>query len=82
MTGHWEYWNPVRITFGATSSNQLKSKIARRPYCLVTYPDEAFTPLIKRIVSSAGDPACLIREVEPCESPGGLHNVRPLPAKA
>src|SRR5437588_2409610 len=65
MPGHWQYWNPVQITFGGGTLNQISRKIAGRPYCLVTYPDEIFTPVVERIVASAGEPACLIRNVAP-----------------
>ena len=65
MPGHWQYWNPVQITFGGGSLNQLSRKIAGRTYCLVTYPDEIFTPVVERIMASAGEPACLIRNVAP-----------------
>jgi phosphonate metabolism-associated iron-containing alcohol dehydrogenase len=68
----WQYWNPVQIIFGVNAFDQLKDKIAGRSYCLVTYPDAVFTPLVERIAASAGAPACLVRNVEPNPSYASL----------
>jgi phosphonate metabolism-associated iron-containing alcohol dehydrogenase len=65
MVSHWQYWNPVQIIFGTSAFGELKHKIAGRPYCLVTYPDESFSSHVEQIAVSAGEPTCLIRNVEP-----------------
>ena len=61
----WDYRNPVRINFGAGRFGEIAKAIAGRSYCLVTYPDAYFTTLTKRLAREAGEPAALIRDVEP-----------------
>lgn len=61
----WNYRNPVRIEFGAGRFGGIARAIAGRPYCLVTYPDAPFTTMTKRLIRDAGEPAALIRDVEP-----------------
>ena len=61
----WNYRNPVRIEFGAGRFGEIAKAIAGRPYCLVTYPDAYFTTMTERLAREAGEPAALIRDVEP-----------------
>ena len=57
----WNYRNPVRIEFGAGRFGEIAKAIAGRPYCLVTYPDAAFTTMTKRLVAR-------------CRRTGGTHS--------
>jgi alcohol dehydrogenase len=61
----WDYRNPVRIMFGAGRFAEIAKAIAGRLYCLVTYPDDYFVTLTKQLARTAGEPAVLIRDVEP-----------------
>ena len=61
----WSYANPVRITFGAGSFEELPALIAGRPYALVTYGEPIFSELAERLAGLAGTPALVIDEVMP-----------------
>src|ERR671916_695193 len=61
----WRYWNPVEITFGPGSFDELSKLIADRRYALVTYGEPAFAELAERLRDRAGDPVLTIFDVTP-----------------
>ena len=61
----WTYWNPVRISFGAGSFEQVAGQLAGRHYMLVTYPDGFASDLGARIAAQAGAPVLVIDDIAP-----------------
>jgi alcohol dehydrogenase len=61
----WIYHNPVAITFGSGSFDNLAALVGARPYLLVTYPDAPFTALADRLAQRLGPPVGAVRDVAP-----------------
>jgi alcohol dehydrogenase len=61
----WRYGNPVDVRFGNGVFDTLGEVAANRPYCLVTYGEPVFDPLIRRAAVVAGAPAATIRNIGP-----------------
>lgn len=61
----WTYYNPVAITFGFGSFDDLATGVAGRPYLLVTYADAPFIALTDRLAQRLGPPAGAVRDVAP-----------------
>lgn len=61
----WTYDNPVRIQFGAGTFAQVAEAIGQRPYCLVTYGEPYFDRLSSILAKSAGQPQCIINDIQP-----------------
>lgn len=61
----WRYGNPVDVRFGAGVLDQLGALVAGRPYCLVTYGEQAFDAIAARAASQAGAPAAIVRNIGP-----------------
>ena len=61
----WTYWNPVRISFGAGSFEQVAGQLAGRRYLLVTYPDRFAAELGAQIAAQVGPPALVIDDIAP-----------------
>jgi alcohol dehydrogenase len=61
----WRYGNPVDIRFGDGAFDTLGKLVAKRPYCLVTYGEPVFDPLVRRAMALAGAPAATIRNIGP-----------------
>lgn len=61
----WTYDNPVKVSFGAGTFEQIGSLIAGRPYCLVTYGEPYFDGLSKKLAERAGAPASVINNIMP-----------------
>jgi alcohol dehydrogenase len=61
----WRYSNPVDVRFGAGVFGQLGDLVAGRPYCLVTYGDTVFDPVVARTAALAGPAAALVRNIGP-----------------
>lgn len=69
----WKYSNPVSIHFGSGALAQAHVAISGRPYCLLTYNDHPmFDRLVKEIAFLAGEPAVIVRDVQPNPSFDGL----------
>lgn len=83
MADNWTYYNPVKVDFGVGASSRLKSRIAGRPYCLLTYGDNPhFRQLSAKIAAEAGEPAVVVFDVEPNPSFIGLRKACQSFAKA
>jgi hypothetical protein len=53
MVSHWQYWNPVQITFGINAFDQLKHKIAvEKPYAEWLRDNRACLPHEPRLKSA------------------------------
>ena len=81
----WRYSNPVDARFGAGAFNQLGDLVAGRPYCLVTYGETVFDPLVQQAAALAGPAAALVRNIGPnpdfrtlAQSCGSLKTARPV----
>lgn len=61
----WTYKNPVRIIFGNGTFASLASLIAGRTYALLTYPDAPFEELTAQLVTAAGHPVLIIKDIAP-----------------
>jgi len=62
----WSYVNPVNIHFGVGSFKNLREKINGRKYCITTYGDnKLFEDLTAQIVSSAGQPVAIVKDIAP-----------------
>lgn len=61
----WRYHNPVAITFGPGTFEQLPRLIAGRPYVLVTYGEPVFTDMAARLNRLAGAPTVTVDTVLP-----------------
>jgi alcohol dehydrogenase len=74
--GMWRYRNPVDVKFGAGVFDTLGKVLGNRAYCLVTYDDANgggfFAGLARRIVSMAGAPAVIVRNIGPNPDFDGL----------
>lgn len=69
----WNYTNPVAISFGEDTLSLLKEKLGGRTYCLLTYNDHPlFDELVARVTQDVGEPAVIVRDVEPNPSFNGL----------
>lgn len=62
---NWTYNNPVNIIFGVGSFDRINHLIAGRQYCVVTYGEPYFSSLIDKLVSSAGKPVMIVKDVAP-----------------
>ena len=61
----WTYRNPVRIHFGVDSFDSVASLIGARDYLLVTYDEDIFTDLGKRLARQAGPATRIINNITP-----------------
>jgi len=61
----WTYRNPVRIHFGVDSFDSVASLIGARDYLLVTYDENIFTDLGKRLAGQAGPAVQVINNITP-----------------
>lgn len=61
----WTYRNPVQVRFGCGVFDELSDAIGGRSYVLVTYPDAYFSDLAAQLVSRAGSPLLVIRDIAP-----------------
>ncbi|MGI9351996.1 MAG: phosphonoacetaldehyde reductase [Rhizobiaceae bacterium] len=61
----WTYDNPVNIQFGSGAFAQVAKAINQRPYCLVTYGEAYFDQLSTLLSKSAGEPQCIINDIQP-----------------
>ncbi|NWJ25518.1 iron-containing alcohol dehydrogenase PsrA [Rhizobium sp. RM] len=69
----WTYSNPVKIIFGAGALAEARKAVGDRAYCLLTYNDHPFfDELVARISQELGEPAVIVRDVEPNPSFDGL----------
>jgi alcohol dehydrogenase len=59
----WRYWNPVEITFGDGSFEELPGLIAGRRYALVTYGEPLFSDLAERLRGRVGAPLLTVSDV-------------------
>lgn len=69
----WTYSNPVKIVFGTGALAQAREAVGGRSYCLLTYNDHPlFDELVARVSRELGEPAVIVRDVEPNPSFEGL----------
>jgi alcohol dehydrogenase len=62
----WAYHNPVEIVFGDGALGSLGTPLAGRSYCLVTYPDAHFEPVVAATIEAAGYPPVVeVRDIVP-----------------
>lgn len=70
---NWTYANPVKISFGMPALAEARRALVGRSFCLVTYNDNpAFDRLVDRVIAEIGQPAAIVRDVEPNPSFAGL----------
>lgn len=73
MSERWAYANPVVVTFGEDAVSAIRARVGGRSYCLLTYNDHPyFDEMVARISAEAGEPAVVVRDVEPNPSFNGL----------
>jgi alcohol dehydrogenase len=61
----WEYYNPVRIIFGAGAFAMTPEVLRGRSYALVTYPGAPFDAWAAELAKVAGPPVLMISDVAP-----------------
>ncbi len=76
MVVTWKYANPVEVTFCDDAVSAILEKVAGRSYCLVTYNDHPyFDEIVAAVSDQVGEPAVIVREVEPNPSFNGLRGI-------
>ena len=60
----WAYWNPVLVSFGAGTFDEVPHLIRKRRYALVTYNQPIFHDLSARLAKAAGEPVAVIDNIE------------------
>ncbi|KQO61169.1 alcohol dehydrogenase [Methylobacterium sp. Leaf87] len=75
MPKPWTYANPVTVVFGEDAVAAIRTALAGRRFCLLTYNDHPyFDEMVRRISREVGTPDVVVRDVEPNPSFNGLRS--------